>query len=121
LDPLAGPAWRLYLNGGKGISVYPSVWRDNGCKSHYVIWRGKIYLFGRYENEMEGQENRKEILAIAESLRANLPKNALIYHEAIAENLNLVPWDVLLACRELVRDGRAREGIGKMRGWFGLA
>src|SRR5580700_2686245 len=45
LDRRAGPAWRLY-ESPKGMSVYPSVWRDTDCKSHFIIWRDNILLLG---------------------------------------------------------------------------
>jgi Family of unknown function (DUF6527) len=42
LDSRAGPAWRLYGDRRRGLSVYPSVWRESGCESHYVIWKNDV-------------------------------------------------------------------------------
>src|SRR5579871_3984234 len=53
LDDRAGRAWRFYKHQPSGISIFPSVWRESGCRSHYVIWRDKILLFGRNEAEWD--------------------------------------------------------------------
>src|ERR1700722_8970214 len=53
LDPRAGPAWRLYRNRTGAITLYPSVWRESGCYSHYIIWRDRILLFGGAEDELD--------------------------------------------------------------------
>src|SRR6267378_4236509 len=45
LDRRAGKAWRVYKHGTTTLSVYPSVWRDTDCGSHFIIWRGNILLF----------------------------------------------------------------------------
>src|SRR5580658_1838817 len=42
LDPRAGPAWRYYGRGAD-VSLYPSIWRDSGCRSHFIVWRSHIY------------------------------------------------------------------------------
>ena len=50
LDRRAGPAWRIY-ESPKGTSIYPSVWRDTDCKSHFIIWRDDILMFGQRYGE----------------------------------------------------------------------
>ena len=42
VDPRSGKAWRLYQDNRLGITLYPSVWRDTGCESHFIVWRGQI-------------------------------------------------------------------------------
>jgi Family of unknown function (DUF6527) len=121
LDPRAGPAWRLYRNRRAGISLFPSVWRESGCRSHYVIWGGKIYLFGRYESDFESAEQTDVIGSLSEAVRERLPEKGLVAFAEIADALNAVPWDVLMVCRHLVRAGIAREGEEKQRGCFGRA
>lgn len=37
LDARAGKAWRLYRRPHSGLTLFPSVWRDTGCESHFVI------------------------------------------------------------------------------------
>src|SRR3954470_19533554 len=48
LDPRGGKAWRLYRKGS-AISLSPSVWRDGGCESHFIVWRSRIIWCGPYE------------------------------------------------------------------------
>src|SRR5438046_1670937 len=50
LDDQAGPAWRFYRRGGS-VTLFPSVWRDTGCESHFILWKDRIYLFGRLDTE----------------------------------------------------------------------
>lgn len=121
LDSRAGPAWRLYRNAHAGISVFPSVWRESGCKSHYIIWRNMILLFGHNEAEFDAVAQGDEVSALSEALLGRLPINGLTPFAELAESLNAIPWDVLMACRRLVREGLAREGSGKHRGAFGRA
>jgi len=53
LDDRAGKAWRIYRNRGKGLTLFPSVWRDTGCGSHFIIWRDRILLFGQGEEVLD--------------------------------------------------------------------
>ncbi|HXE53548.1 MAG TPA: DUF6527 family protein [Tepidisphaeraceae bacterium] len=46
LMPEAGKAWRLAADAG-GLSLFPSVWLDVGCRSHFILRRNKArLLFG---------------------------------------------------------------------------
>lgn len=119
LDARAGPAWRLYRNRRTGLSLFPSVWRDTGCESHFVIWRDRILLFGRYDenDDIEASEIADATTPLAEAIRERLSAELVPFSE-IAEPLDAVPWDVLTVCRRLVRMGLAREGKGKQRGSF---
>jgi hypothetical protein len=119
LDPRAGPAWRLYGNPHRGLSLYPSVWRESDCGSHYVIWRNKIFLFGRYENDLDASPQPDETIPLTDVAYDRLPNTGLVPFFEIAEAIGAIPWDVLMVCRRLVRSGRAREGFGKQRGSFG--
>lgn len=119
LDPRAGPAWRLYRSKHTGLSLYPSVWRESGCESHYVIWRDKIFLFGRYEDDFDNTAQTDGITQLTEAVLKRLPATGLILFSEVAEALDEVPWDVLMVCRHLVRKGLACEGKAKQRGSFG--
>jgi hypothetical protein len=116
LDERAGDAWRLY-QGPRGASLYPSVWRETGCESHFIIWRGEIFFFGRYDDE-QGLRDSEEPLR--EVLLATLSREELTPFASLAEGLDVVPWDVLTVCRRLVREGLVREGSGNRRGCFAL-
>lgn len=119
LDPRAGAAWRLYWNGQRELSLYPSVWRESDCMSHYVIWRNKIFLFGRYEDDLDAAPEPDETVSLVNVVRERLPNAGLVPFSDIAEEVGAIPWDILRICRRLVRAGAAREGVGKERGSFG--
>lgn len=118
LDPRAGPAWRLYRNQRTGLSLFPSVWRDSGCCSHYVIWRNQILIFGQSGDDFDNTLQTDGI-NLAEAVLDHLPTKGLIDFSEVAEALDEVPWDVLMVCRQLTRKGLAREGMNKQRGSFG--
>jgi hypothetical protein len=119
LDGRAGPAWRYYKNERTGLTIYPSVWRESGCRSHFIIWRDRILLFGRNEEEWEEPSIEDGSAPTTQSVLNFLPVTGLKPFFEIAESLDAVPWDVLQLCRKLVRSGKAREGRGKERGHFG--
>ncbi len=119
LDSRAGPAWRIYLDKRTGVSLYPSVWRESGCESHYIIWRNKILLFRNYDDYFDDAPQTDTLSVLSGAVLDQLPRAGLIEYSEIAEALNEVPWDVLMVCRHLVRTRMAREGTGKQRGSFG--
>jgi Family of unknown function (DUF6527) len=43
LDARGGKAWRL-ISAGKKISLIPSVWRTEGCETHFVFWLNTAYV-----------------------------------------------------------------------------
>jgi hypothetical protein len=115
LDRRAGPAWRIY-ESPKGTSIYPSVWRDTDCKSHFIIWRDNIHMIGaRYgaswTDELNGDESELLLRVLA----------TLSDHDQSAEEIsdqipNSEPWDVWRCCRKLCRLGKAMED--NQRGHF---
>lgn len=36
------PRWRLVTNDDKTVSLTPSIWRNNGCRSHFFLKHGRI-------------------------------------------------------------------------------
>jgi uncharacterized protein DUF6527 len=118
LDPAAGPAWHIYKRARSGISIYPSIWRDNGCQSHYIIWRNKIHLFDFRASHFDAGVDIEGTSALANRVLELLPRDRLVAFADVAKRLDAVPWDVLIACRYLVRDGFAKEGHGKQNGHF---
>lgn len=118
LDPKAGKAWRLYRDSRHGLSLYPSVWRDSHCGSHFIIWRSTILLFRHDYDEVASPTRQEEIGALSAVVFERLPPFGFVSYLPIADALNEIPWDVLDACRALVRAGRAREGSGNQRGTF---
>jgi hypothetical protein len=111
LDARSGPAWHFFESNGE-VTLYPSVWRESGCKSHFVIWQSRIYLFG--QNDFERRRNKKLELRVYKQLADGRP-----YHFAdLANALYELPWSVLLACENLARDGKIRELEKPNRGTF---
>ncbi len=119
LDPHAGPAWHLYGTTQRKLSLYPSVRRKSDCKSHYVIWRNKIFLFGRYEDDFDALPPSDDTIRLIETVWERLPQIGLVPFFEIADAIGAIPWDVLIVCRRLEKSGAAREGVGKQRGSFG--
>lgn len=104
LDDRAGPAWRLY-RGSAGISLFPSVWRETGCKAHFIIWRSKIYWCNRDAFESPTAD-------VLERTLAHL-NDEFVSFSVIADQLSLIPWEVLAACDHLVSRGLAERGRGE--------
>lgn len=114
LDNRAGKAWRLDMRGGSP-TLYPSVWRDGGCGSHFIVWRGRILWCDRY---MEGNlEPDYDVALEALVMKALRPDN-FRYAEDIAWELDEIPWDVSRAARRLVVRGVAEEGRKTEINWF---
>lgn len=112
LDSRAGPAWRYYLNE-TDISLYPSVWRDTGCKSHFIIWHSKIYWCDWHEP----LDLVSEVIVIQTQSALSLD---FVSYVDLADKLNLVPWTVLSACNQLVKIGIAERGVKDLTGHFRL-
>lgn len=115
LDRRTGYAWRLYQHR-KGLTLYPSYWREDGCRSHFIVWNSRIYWCDGWES------NESDTWSVSSTIEdmvlAALPHDSFINYEDLAENLNLVPWETLQACRQLVRQDKAVSGKGKKRNLF---
>lgn len=108
LDPAAGPAWQIYYVNHK-LTIYPSIWREGKCESHFIIWRN--YVLGL---EMPTRLNEEKLKnRILQVMTRQLSSN-----EDLAKRVDSDPWTVLFLCRQLVRDGFAEEGMGRARGNF---
>jgi hypothetical protein len=118
LDARSTKAWRYYYRPDRGVSLFPSVWRDDGCGSHFIIWDDRIILFGNYQVHDEGAARHIEA-PTAEEVFEKVPAAGLIEYVRIADDLEAVPWDVVTLCRRLVKEGKLREGRGNLRGHFG--
>jgi hypothetical protein len=102
LDSRSGQAWRFVEKRGR-ITLRPSVWRDTGCHSHFVIWGSKIWLFGttieiNSSDEQSLCELEPAVLAL---LRAH-PGNYRTV-DSLAEELEVSPWHIWSVCRALQR------------------
>jgi hypothetical protein len=104
LDRRAGKAWYLYQSR-KGLSLYPSYWRDDGCGSHFIVWNNQIFWCRSWESDESGDWHVSSELE--EKVFGALADDVFINYEQIAEQLDLIPWEALQACRQLERQGKA--------------
>lgn len=103
-DSRVGPAWRFYWKR-KRFTLFPSYWRDSACGSHFILWNDQIYWCSGWETSesntwyVEGD--------LEQTVLSSLPSDHFISYERMADQLQLIPWDVLQACRQLVKRGLA--------------
>ena len=102
LDRRVGPAWRYYSTR-RGLTLYPSYWREGNCGSHFIIWNDRIYWC--YGGEGDESEEWSVSPATEEAVFQALPEDFFSEYYEIADDLMLIPWEALQACRQLVRRG----------------
>jgi hypothetical protein len=115
LDPRTDKAWRFYRKRNQ-ISVFPSVWRDTGCKSHFIIWNHTIVWCDTLHGD------RDVVVEEEDELRRRVLERCTDewqHFTTIAEALDEVPWDVNRACSYLARSAQSLvEGKERLRGYF---
>ncbi|QPB24581.1 DUF6527 family protein [Rhizobium sp. 007] len=114
LDGRTDKAWILDMRGGEP-TLFPSVWRDSGCKSHFVVWRGHVLWCDRWE---DGNVEPAYDPALEDKIWKSLPDDRLKSAVEVAYELDEIPWDVSRVCRQLARCGKAEAGTGNRRDWF---
>lgn len=110
LDPRTGPAWRLY-KPGRRATLYPSVWRDNGCRSHYIVHHGMIWLFTRVAGDWGEHSIDGSVVQAIEVVLTD----RYVHFTHIADLSMQEPWDAYLACEQLRATGAAECGTGKLQ------
>ncbi len=110
LDERASKAWKLYQRAGR-TTLYPSVWRDEGCEAHFVLWNDIVHWSGIDDKE---SQSSADLSAVFGRLHSDTFRTAF----QIALDLDEIPWAVTQACEELVRLHKAEEGTGKMRHYY---
>lgn len=118
LDRRAGKAWRLYEDTKSGVTLFPSVWRDTDCESHFIIWRNQILLFGGHDDDISSAPVHPDLESLSVRVLQSWPPGGWTSYSDVADQLVEIPWDVLDACRYLTRAGSLVEGRGKQRGMF---
>ncbi|MFZ5480849.1 MAG: DUF6527 family protein [Myxococcota bacterium] len=113
VDPEQGPSWRLRRDEA-GITLFPSVWRDSGCGSHYIVRKGRAYLFTSSEHRLDWDQPEEATLEKVLGMLSDREVDFL----TISEHAGIDPWEALAVCRVLVERGRVTEGVGVLRGWF---
>lgn len=111
LDSRSGPAWR-FVERSEEVTLYPSVWRESGCKSHFVVWQNQIYLFG--QNDLDRRRHPK----LEGRVYKQLADGQAHHFADIADALDELPWSVLVACENLASDRKIRELEKPNRGTF---
>ena len=112
LDVRAGPAWRLYSKGNKR-TLYPSIWRNSGCRSHFIIWGDRILWVDDYDHYECSESDRALDGRVLDALTMDYR-----HFEEIAVSLNEIPWAVLASARRLTAQGLAVERFGEQWGAF---
>ncbi|MHB1701030.1 MAG: DUF6527 family protein [Acidobacteriaceae bacterium] len=118
VDKRADKAWRLYRGANRSLTLFPSVWRDTGCKSHFVIWRNRILMFGLDRVSGEEPVEEVDIRSLAIRVIEAWPTTGLVSYVDVADSIGEIPWDVQEACRALVKSKHLAEGTGRQRGMF---
>lgn len=104
IDPRAGKAWRLDTRG-EGVTLYPSVWRDGGCKSHFIVWRGFLIWCDRFTSgNLEPRYDPAIEARVLVGMDIAVPRTA----EAIAHRIDEIVYDVNRAAHRLASIGLAR-------------
>ncbi len=76
---------------GEGLTLFPSVWREGGCESHFIVWRRHILFWDRLEEGNSEPVYNPEIEdAVICALHDVQPPSAVEFAEAIDE----LVWDV---------------------------
>ena len=113
LDRRSGPAWRLYKRRGMW-SLFPSIDKPEGCASHFILSYGKVIWT---ESDWESTDREAERI---EDVKRYLAGREMTSYVSIAHDLDAIPWDILRACRTLVRQRLAAEGRKNLLGHFRL-
>jgi len=108
LDPAAGPAWTLYRRR-RGITLVPSIFRESGCRSHFIIWNDGILWCD--DDEWDYLEPNREIDARILDLLRGFSSFRTI--DEIARDVDEVPWLVSSACKRLTQKGLIIQRPGK--------
>ncbi|MBZ5539835.1 MAG: hypothetical protein LAN61_04855 [Acidobacteriia bacterium] len=119
LDRRTGRAWSLYRESGKRVSIYPSIWRDTGCGSHFIVWKNRV-IWCDYDEALLDVGEAIDADKSASVLKIIGESQTYISYEEIATRLNAIPWEILTLCHRLVREGLIEEGRIKERGRFKL-
>jgi hypothetical protein len=114
LDERTDKAWRLYRSE-RGLTLFPSVWRTTGCRSHFIVWDDTIFWMDGYDRARAISQHEIELEG---AVYNRLHENEFIGFVELADSLKEIPWTVLEACRRLVRANKALEAGDPRKGAF---
>ena len=118
LDWRAGNAWRIYGGVDEQLTLFPSVWRDTDCRSHFIIRNGKIMLVHESQFDTIRSISNPDFPLLVKRVERSWPLEGWVYYVEIADQLGEIPWDVLDACWSLVQEGILVAGRGRRRSNF---
>ena len=118
LDLRAGQAWRFYKGRDEEITLFPSVWRDTDCLSHFIIRSNRILMLGGEENYRYRSPVDSNFFSLVRLVQESWPRDGWVQYVEVADLLCEIPWDVLDASRYLVRAGAFVNGKGKLKSYF---
>ena len=87
LDPRAAAGGNC-TEWQEGASLYPSVWRESGCRSHFIVWRDQILLFGRWRRDLDG--DLEDERALYDNVLALLHMTSMTHFKELAHTLGAV-------------------------------
>jgi len=106
LDPRTSKAWKIYRDVD-GLSLFPSVWRDTGCESHFIIWGDNIYWSDSRDRTYKRIHDPALRAAVHEELDGSVFQSAV----EVADKLGLVPWSVSAILDALVHEGEVERRL----------
>ncbi|MCC5051269.1 hypothetical protein LLE70_07200 [Xanthomonas campestris pv. aberrans] len=101
LDPRASKAWRFYRHRNQ-VSLFPSVWRDTGCGSHFIVWNHVIIWCDFRDRPRHAYVD--DVPVLREKILGVLGSQWRHYWD-IAQDLDEVPWDVNYVCETMAQNG----------------
>jgi len=105
LDSRAGAAWRLYFDRSEQLTIFPSVWLQSGCLSHFIVRKNRIEFLGDERRDVDFVSKEPEFFLLVSRVRLATQDKRWFYYVELAEALDEIPWDILDACRYLVHTG----------------
>lgn len=111
LDRRTGKAWRFFRRRNQA-SLFPSVWRDTGCGSHFIVWNHTIIWCDGLDRPRVLVDGEEEL---ARRILAAVGRD-WVHYTTLSDALDEVPWDVLDVARRL--KGRLLEGTKQLEGCF---
>ena len=87
------------------MTLFPSVWREGGCRSHFIVWRGHILWCDRFEDgNREPLYDASLEATVLDAMDRATPRSVAEMADAIDE----LVWDVNRVAGRLVQHGLAR-------------
>lgn len=108
LDKRTGKAWRLYQSD-QDLTLFPSVWRDEGCGAHFILWRNQVRWCDWSWQDLPRPKPDESLVSRVLQILKHQPQTAV----AIAEELSAIPYEVEIAADLLVARGQA-DRFGKI-------